>query len=156
MRRNGTTFEVEQFPVYLTVDQKEWNPSWIEQSDVVSDSTLVARKYEHDWARLDGPYLWPRPDQLNGEVVYRATVKFQAGEIVIEAERTIERRRAVKRADRPADYDPAKMTAFNPNVDAAAVAVGPLFVAPTSMAEQFYGLKWPAPHFSNAFRAWCA
>lgn len=156
MRRNGTTFEVEQFPVYLTVDQKEWNPSWIEPADIMSDTTLVARKYDHDWTRLDGPYLWPRPDQLNGEVVYRATVKFQAGEIVIEAERTIERRRAVKRADRPADYDPEKMTAFNPSMDAAAVAFGPLLVEPTSLAEQFYGLKWPAPHFSNAFRAWCA
>ena len=47
------------------------------------------------------------------------------------------------------------MTAFNPSVDAAAVAFGPLFVEPTSLAEQFYGLNWPAPHFSNAFRAWC-
>ena len=70
IKRTSTTFEVEQFPVYLTVDQKDWNPSWIEQPDVVSDTTLVARKYEHDWTRLDSPYLWPRPDQLNGEVVY--------------------------------------------------------------------------------------
>ena len=156
MKRKGTTFEAEQFPVYLTADQKEWDPSWIELADLVSDTSLVARKFEHDWTRLDGPYLWFRPDQLNGEVVYRATVKFQAAEIVIEAERTIERRRAVKRADRPADYDPAKMTAFNPDVDAAAVPPDPLSVEPAAIAEQFNGLKWPVPYFSNAFRAWCA
>jgi len=156
MKRKGTTFEAEQFPVYLTADQKEWDPSWIELADLVSDTSLVARKFEHDWTRLDGPYLWFRPDQLNGEVVYRATVKFQAAEIVIEAERTIERRRAVKRADRPADYDPAKMTAFNPDVDAAAVPPDPLSVEPAAITEQFNGLKWPAPYFSNAFRAWCA
>ena len=156
IKRSDSTFEADQFPVYLTADQKEWNPSWIELADVISDTTLVARKYEHDWTRLDGPYLWFRPDQLNGEVVYRATVKFQAAEIVIEAERSIVRRRAVKRADRPADYDPAKMTAFNPDVDAAAVPHDPLSVEPAAIAEQFNGLKWPAPYFSNAFRAWCA
>lgn len=156
IKRKGTTFEAEQFSAYLTVDQKEWNPSWIEPADYVSDTSLVARKYEHDWTRLDGPYLWFRPDQLNGEVVYRATVKFQAAEIVIEAERSIARRRAVKRADRPADYDPAKMTAFNPDVDAAAVPPDPLSVEPAAIAEQFNGLKWPVPYFSNAFRAWCA
>jgi hypothetical protein len=156
IKRKGTTFETEQFPVYLTVDQKEWNPSWIEFADLMNDTSLVARKYEHDWTRLDGPYLWFRPDQLNGEVVYRATVKFEAAEIVIEAERSIERRRAVKRADRPADYDPAKMTAFNPDLDAAAMPVDPLTVEPAGSAEQFNSLKWPAPYFSNAFRAWCA
>jgi hypothetical protein len=49
--------------VYLTADQKEWDPSWIELADLVSDTSLVARKFEHDWTRLDGPYLWFRPDQ---------------------------------------------------------------------------------------------
>ncbi len=156
IKREGTKFEAEQFPVYLTADRKEWDPSWIEVPDMMNDTTLIARKYEHDWTRLDGPYLWFRPDQLNGEIVYRATVKFQAAEIVIEAERNIERRRAVKRADRPADYDPIKMTAFNPEVDEAAASAGPLSVEPAAWAEQFYSLKWPTPHFSNGFRAWCA
>ncbi len=126
------------------------------ENALVSDTSLIARKYEHDWTRLDGPYLWFRPDQLNGEVVYRATVKFQAAEIVIEAERNIERRGAVKRVRRPADYDPRKMTAFNPDVDATAVPPDPLSVEPAGIAEQFNGLKWPAPYFSSAFRAWCA
>jgi hypothetical protein len=156
MKRKGTTFEVEQFPVYPTVDQKEWNPSWIEPRDEINDTSLVARKYEHDWTRLDGPFLWFRPDQLNGEVLYRATVKFQAAEIVIEAERNTERRGAVKRADRPSDYDPAKMTAFNPAVDAAAMPPDPMSVEPVVWAEQLNGLKWPIPYFSNGFRAWCA
>src|ERR1035438_8516204 len=48
------------------------------------------------------------------------------------------------------------MTAFNPDVDAAAVPHDPLSVEPAAIAEQFNGLKWPAPYFSNAFRAWCA
>ncbi len=156
MKRRGTTFQVEQFPVYLTADRKGWDPSWIEPSDEANDTSLVARKYEHDWTRLDGPFLWFRPDQLNGEVLYRATVKFQAGDIVIEGERNIERRGMVKRADRLPDYDPAKMTPFNPLVDEAAVAAGPLSVEPTVWAEQFYSVNWPTPYFSNAFRAWCA
>ena len=156
MKRKGTTFEVEQFPVYLTVDQKEWNPPWIELTDYVTDTSLVARKYEHDWTRLDGPFLWFRPDQLNGEVVYRATVRFQAAEIVIEAERNIARRGAVKRADRPADYDPGKMTAFNPAVDGVAMPSDPLSIEPAGPTEPFNGLKWPVPYFSNGFRAWCA
>jgi hypothetical protein len=156
MKRKGTTFEVEQFPVYLTADRKEWDPSWIELADEVNDSSLIARKYEHDWTRLDGPFLWFRPDQLNGEVMYRATVKFQPGEIMIEAERSIEHRGAVKRADRPSDYDPGKMTAFSPGVDAPAMPTDPLSVEPVGVAEQFNGLKWPAPYFSNGFRAWCS
>jgi hypothetical protein len=48
------------------------------------------------------------------------------------------------------------MTAFNPDVDAAAVPPDPLSVEPAAIAEQFNGLKWPVPYFSNAFRAWCA
>ncbi len=156
IKRKGTAFDTEQFPVFLTVDQKEWNPSWIEPADVISDTSLVARKYQHDWTRLDGPYLWFRPDQLNGEVVYRATVKFQASEIVIEAERSIARRGAVKRASRPADYDPAKMTAFDSTMDAAAEPFDPLSVEAAGTVEQFNSLKWPTPFFSNAFRAWCA
>jgi hypothetical protein len=156
MKRKGTAFEVEQFPVYLTADRKEWDPSWIELADEVNDSSLIARKYEHDWTRLDGPFLWFRPDQLNGEVVYRATVKFQPGEIMIEAERSIEHRGAVKRADRPSDYDPGKMTAFSPGVDTPAMPADPLSVEPVVWTEQFNGLKWPAPYFSNGFRTWCA
>ena len=156
MKRKGTTFEVEQFPVYLTADRKEWDPSWIELADEVNDTSLIARKYEHDWTRLDGPFLWFRPDQLNGEVVYRATVKFQPGEIMIEAERSIEHRGAVKRADRPSDYDPGKMTAFSPGVDAPAMPTDPLSVEPVVWTEQFNSLKWPVPYFSNGFRAWCA
>src|ERR1035437_6238460 len=156
MKRNGATFEVEQFPVYLTADQKDWDPSWIELADEINDTSLVARKYEHDWTRLDGPFLWFRPDQLNGEDVYRATVKFQAGEIVIEAERNIEHRGAVKRADRPSDYDPGKMTAFTPGVDTPAMPADPLSAEPVVWPEQFNGLKWPVPYFSNGFRAWCS
>ena len=67
--------------MYLTADRKEWDASWIEPSDLANDTSLVARKYEHDWTRLEGPFLWFRPDQLNGEVLYRATVKFQADEL---------------------------------------------------------------------------
>lgn len=122
IKRQGTTYEVEQFPVYLTNDQKKWNPSWIELKDEMKDTTLITRKWEWDWTRFDGPYLWFQPDQLNGEVLYRAVVKFQQDQIVIEAERQIERRGAVKKAERPRDYDPAKMTPFMPGVDEVAVA----------------------------------
>ncbi len=125
IKGHGTTYEVEQFPVYLTNDQKKWNPSWIEPKDEIKDTTLIARKWEWDWTRFDGPYLWFQPDQLNGEVLYRAVVKFQQDQIVIEAERHIERRRAVKKAERPHDYDPAKMTPFMPGVDEVAVAAVP-------------------------------
>ncbi len=120
MKRKGAAFEVEQFPVYLTADLKVWNPSWIEPRDEITDSTLMTRKWEWDWTRLDGPFLWSRPDQYNGEVVYRATVKFQESDIVIEAERFIERRGAVKKVARLPDYDPSKMTPFTPDVDTAA------------------------------------
>jgi hypothetical protein len=78
------------------------------------------RKWEWDWTRFDGPYLWCQPDQPNGEVLYRAAVKFQRDKIVIEAERHIERRGAVKKAERPRHYDPTKMTPFVPGVDEAA------------------------------------
>ena len=120
MKKQGLRFEVQQFPVYLTADQKEWNPSWIEPRDEAKDTTLMARKYEHDWTRFDGPFLWYRPDQLNGEVVYRATVTVHPSEVVIEAERTILSRGAVKRVERPPDYDPSKMTAFTPGTDTPA------------------------------------
>jgi hypothetical protein len=156
MTRKGTTFEVEQFPVYLTVDQKEWNPAWIEAKDEANDTTLLARKYEHDWTRLDGPFLWFRPDQLSGGVVYRATVKFQGYEIEIEAERGIASRGGVKRERRPADYDPAQMTAFLPGVDTPATAVDSLMVEPPRVEDQVGSLKRPGPYFSNGFRAWCA
>jgi hypothetical protein len=32
----------------------------------------------------------------------------------------------------------------------------PLSVEPVVWTEQFNGLKWPAPYFSNGFRTWCA
>lgn len=155
MTRKGATVEVQQFPAYLTTDQKEWNPSWIEPRDEVNDTTLIARKYEHDWTRLDGPYLWFRPDQLNGGIVYRATVKCQGNQIVIVAERNIASRGGVKREERPRDYDPARMTAFMPGTDTPARADDPLTVAPARLDEQ---MSWrrPTPYFSNGFRAWCA
>ncbi len=156
VKRKGTTFDLEQFPVYLTVRRSEWDPSWIEPKDEINDTSLPARKYEHDWTRLDGPYLWFRPDQLNGEILYRATIRFQASDMVIEAERSIERRGAAKRTDRPADYDPAKMTPFVPGVDTAAVSVGPWELEAAGSAEQLNSVKWLTPYFSSGFRAWCA
>jgi hypothetical protein len=156
MTRKGTVVEFEQFPVYLTVNQKEWNPSWIEAKDETNDTTLLARKYEHDWTRLDGPFLWFRPDQLNGAVTYRATVRFEPNEIVIEAERAIASRGAVKRVPRSFDYDPAGMTAFLPDTDTPATAGDSLIVERPSWEDQVGSLKRPAPYFSNSFRAWCA
>jgi hypothetical protein len=156
MTRKATTVEVEQFPVYLTEDQKEWSPSWIEPEDERNDVTLVARKYEHDWTRLDGPFLWFRGDQLNGEVTYRATVELHPDEIVIEAERTIESRGAVKRAQRPRDYDPTLMTAFRPGVDTPAGPADALVIDPPRPDDQVNNLRRLAPYFSNSFRAWCA
>jgi len=117
IKRHGTTFEVEQFPVYLTTDQKRWNPSWIDPQDDMKYMALMTHNREGSWTRFDGPYLWFRPDQLNGEVLYRSTVKFEQDKVVIEAERHIERRGAVKKEERPRDYDPAKMTPFVPGVD---------------------------------------
>ncbi len=156
MTRKGTSVEFEQFPVYLTVNQEQWNPSWIEAKDETNDSTLLARKYEHDWTRLDGPFLWFRPDQLDGAVTYRATVRFQANDIVIEAERAIASRGAVKRVPRSSDYDPAAMTAFVPDTDTPATAGDSLMVERPSWEDQVGSLKRPAPYFSNSFRAWCA
>ncbi len=158
MNRQGMTVEVEQFPVYLTENQKEWSPGWIEAADEKNDTTLMARKFEHDWTRLDGPFLWFRGDQLSGQVIYRATVKLYSDEIVIEAERTIEHRGAVKRAQRPRDYDPALMSAFNPAVDAPAGPPQPeaLTIDPPSVEEQVNSLTRVKPYFSNSFRAWCA
>ncbi len=156
MTRKGTTVELQQFPVYLTEDQKEWSPGWIRPDDEVNDSTLIARKFDHDWTRLDGPFLWFRGDQLNGAVTYRATVKMQPDEIVIEAERMIESRGAVKRVPRPADYNAALMTAFAPGVDTPAGLPDEFTVDPPSVALQVGNLKRLGPYFSNSFRAWCA
>lgn len=156
VKRKGTSFEMEQFPVYLTSDQKEWNPSWIELRDESVDTTLTARKFEHDWTRFDGPYLWFRGDQLNGQVVYTATVKFQRDSIVIEAERSIESRGAVKRVDRAADYDPSHITAFVPGIDTPATGLDVLAVDPPRLDDEVRNLKRLGPYFPNGFRAWCA
>lgn len=155
MKRNGMTVDVEQFPVYLTANQKEWNPSWIEPKDEVADTTLIARKFEHDWTRLDGAYVWFRYDQLDGKVVYRATLKFLPDGIVIEAQRDIESRGGVKRVDRPPDYDPNLMTALVPDTDTAAQPLDLLTVDPPSVQDQVRNLK-SFRYFSNSFRAWCA
>ena len=154
LTRHGHTVELVQFPVYLTANQKEWNPAWIEPRDEQIDSTLPARKVEHDWTRLDGPYLWYRYDQLDGPVVYRATAQLLPDRIAIESERSIESRGAVKRSDRPADYNPALMTAFAADVDTTAAPYDALLVDPLSLDEQIRGLK-SMRYFSNSFRAWC-
>ena len=157
MTRKGTTVEVEQFPVYMTEDQKEWSPSWIRPADEQNDTTLAARKYEHDWTRLDGPFLWFRDDQLDGKVIYRATVKLYSDEIVIEAERMIATRGSVKRVERPRDYDPLLMTAFTPGIDTpAASLLDGLRIEPPRLEYQVGNLKRLGPYFSNSFRAWCA
>ncbi len=155
MKREGNSVEVEQFPIFLTADQKDWNPSWIEPRDEVMDTTLVARKFEHGWTRLDGPYLWYRPDQLNGKVIYLARVNFLPNDIVIEAERYIENRGAVKRADRPRDYNPSLMTAFDPETDTPARPPDALMVDAPPLEDQLRSLK-TMHYFSNSFRAWCA
>ena len=120
IKRSGTTFAVEQFPVYFTADQKEWNPSWIQPKDEAQDTTLMARKYEYDWTRFDGPYLWYRRDQFNGPVVYKATVRFQRDGLEIEADRFVSRRGGVMRVRRDPQYDPAKMAALTPGADSLA------------------------------------
>jgi hypothetical protein len=156
MSRKATTVEVKQFPVYLTEDQREWSPAWIAARDEQNDTTLVARKYDHDWTRLDGPYLWFRYDQLNGAVTYRATIELHPDEISIEAERSIESRGAVKRVQRPRDYDPAQMTAFRPGVDIPAGPPDAFAIDPPRVEDQANNLKRLGPYFSNGFRAWCA
>jgi hypothetical protein len=156
LSRSANVFQVQQFPVYLTVDEKEWSPTWIEPRDEMNDSTLPARKFEHDWTRLDGPYLWYRSDLLTGRVLYTATIRFPGDDIVIEADREIESRGAVKRAERPRNYDPLLITAFVPGREALAQADNPLSVEPPALEEQLR--TWPrwSPYFSNRFRAWCA
>jgi hypothetical protein len=76
-------------------------------------------------------------------------------QIVIEAERGIEARGAVKRVGRPTDYNPTLMTAFSPGVDTPAGQYDVLIVEPMSLDEQVRGLK-SLRHYSNAFRAWCS
>ena len=120
IKRSGTTFHVEQFPIYLTADQKTWNPSWTIPEDDWKDSTLTARKFEEVWTRFDGPYMWFKSDQLNGEDTYRATVKFQKGEIVIEAERFVLRRGSVVRTARDPLYDPLNQKRFVAGMEAPA------------------------------------
>ncbi len=109
VKKTGATFTLGQFPVYLTADQKQWNPAWIDAKDEGHDTTLMARKYEYDWTRFDGPYLWFQHDQLNGSLAYEATVQFPQGSIVIEAERFVSRRGGVMRVRRDPKYDPSKM-----------------------------------------------
>jgi hypothetical protein len=152
--RNGTTFHAEQFAVYLTVDDKNWNPSWIEPRDETVDSTLIARKYEHDWTRLDGPYLWFRDDQLNAAVLYRATLRLSGESITIEAEREFQSRGAVKRADRPRNYDPLLIAAFDPVSDSPAQPYSRLTAEPPSLEEQIGTLK-AMYAFTSSFQAWC-
>lgn len=112
VQRSGAVFTLEQYPVYFTANQAEWSPAWIEPKDDMRDVTLMARKYEYTWTRFDGPYLYYRPDQLNGSITYRSTVRFQQGKIVIEAERFVAPRGGVIRVKRNPSYDPATMTAL--------------------------------------------
>ena len=155
IKHKGAMFDVEQFPVYLTTNQREWNPSWIAPHDEIVDGRWLARKFEHDWTRLDGPYLWYRPDLLSGEVTYRSQAKLQGEAIEIEAERTIESRGAVKRMDRPADYNPAGITPFVAGVDARATGLDLFMVDPPRVDDQANNLKRLGPYFSNGFHAWC-
>ena len=155
IKRAGMTFEAEQFPVYLTADEKEWNPAWILPQDDLVDGTLIARKYEREWTRLDGPYLWFRFDQLDAPVVYQATARFSSDNVTIEAEREIQNRGLLKRVDRPRNYDPLRMTAFVPATDTVAQPFDPLTVDFMSLDEQVRGLK-SMRYFSSSFRAWCA
>ena len=73
------------------------------------DSTLLGRRFEQQWTRFDGPYLWPKRDQLNGEASYRATVEFKKDAIVIEGERFVARRGAVVKTARDPNCDPLNM-----------------------------------------------
>lgn len=156
LSRSANVFQVQQYPVYLTVQQKEWSPDWIQPRDEVNDSTLTARKFEHDWTRLDGPYLWYRSGLLTGRVLYTATIRFLADDISIEADREIESRGAVKQTERPRNYDPLLITAFVPGKDVLAQAADPLTVEPPALEELLRPWpRWP-PYFSNRFRAWCA
>lgn len=116
--RKGSTFTLEQFPVYLTTDQKSWNPAWIEPRDEVKDTTLMARKFEYGWTRFDGPYLWYLRDQYVGRVMYRCEVRFSADGIVLEGERFVAARGEIMKVSRDPNYDPRNMRAFEPGVDA--------------------------------------
>jgi hypothetical protein len=116
--RQGSIFQVEQFPVYLTTDQKTWNPSWIEPKDEMKDTTLMARKFEYDWTRFDGPYVWYLKDQLNGRVVYRCAARFSRDGLVLEGERFVSARGEIMKVVRDPNYDPQKMRRFVPGVDA--------------------------------------
>ena len=116
--RQGNTFTIDEFPVYLTTDQKSWNPSWIEPRDEIKDTTLMARKFEYDWTRFDGPYLWYRRDQLNGRVMYNCIVRFSRDTVVLEGERFIAARGEIMKVARDPNYDPQKMRPFVPGVDA--------------------------------------
>jgi hypothetical protein len=135
IKRSGPTFQVEQFPIYLTAEKDQWNPPWILPQDDVKDSTLMGRKLDELWTRFDGPYLCFKNDQLNGEVTYTATVKFQQGDILIEAERFVLRRGSVVRTARDPSYDPLKMKRF---VAGTEVSADPLTVDPLDLD------MWPA------------
>ncbi len=111
--RTGAIFRVEQFPIYLNNDEATWNPSWVEERDEEKDSTLMGRKFGEQWTRFDGPFLWPKRDQWNGEDIYRATVEFKSDTIEIKGERFVARRGAVVKTTRDLNYDPLKMKRFD-------------------------------------------
>jgi hypothetical protein len=112
VQRRGAVFHLEEFQMFLTNDQKEWNPEWIEARAEAHDNTLSARKYAGSWTRLDGPYMWFKPDQFTGAITYRSTVRFEKGEIVIEGERFVRHRGDVVRTIRDPEYDPLKIERF--------------------------------------------
>ncbi len=93
--------------------------------------------------------------QLIGVVVYRATVKVEAGGIAIEAERDLERRGTVKSAHRPPDHNPEKMTAFTAGVDVPFEPPNQLAIEFPSVDDQLKRLKHPVPYFSAGLRTWC-
>ncbi len=117
IRRSGTTFHLEQFPIYFTVEQKSWNPAWITEKDDEKDSTLTARKFEERWTRFDGPYMWYKSDQLAGQDTYHAIVKFQKDSIVIEGEHFVSSRGSVVRTTRDPTYDPLNAKRFVAGVE---------------------------------------
>jgi hypothetical protein len=112
VQRKGAVFHLEEFQMFLTNDQREWNPEWIEAGAEVHDNSLSARKFAGSWTRIDGPYMWFKPDQFTGAITYRSTVRFEKGEIIIEGERFVRHRGDVVRTIRDPEYDPLKVERF--------------------------------------------
>jgi hypothetical protein len=152
LSRNHATFHVQQFPVYLTAEQKHWSPNWIEPDDEINDRTLSARKAQQAWTRLDGPYLWYRDDQLNGAIVYTADITVLRDGISIQGDRNIEIRGAVRRAVRPADYDPLHMSPFVSGNETAQ-AENTLLLNPPELEDQIQALGALARHYDLSFPA---